>query len=137
MLTARTCYDHLAGRLGVAISDALQEAGHLALTVDGGEVTPGGRIFLAGHGIALDQPERARRIFCRPCIDWTERRFHVAGHVGAAICACAHRRGWVRPERDTRALRITADGRRAFMEIFGVDMAAVESGRHVPVRAVA
>ncbi|CAN5193359.1 helix-turn-helix domain-containing protein [soil metagenome] len=133
MLTARTCYDHLAGRLGVAVADSLQEAGHLALTADGGEVTPAGRAFLARNSIALDQPSTARRIFCRPCIDWTERRFHVAGHVGAAICACAHRRGWVRPECDSRALRITADGRRAFAEIFSIDMVAVE----LPRRALA
>jgi DNA-binding transcriptional ArsR family regulator len=125
--TARTCYDHLAGRLAVAIADALQSAGHLALTADGGEVTESGRAFLVAQGFDIDLPKHARRIFCRPCIDWTERRFHVAGHVGAVICACAHHRGWVRPERDSRGLRITTEGRRAFAGIFGIDMAAVEA----------
>jgi len=129
MLTARTCYDHLAGRLAVAIADSLELEGHLALTDDGGEVTDSGRAFFAANGFDIDPPKPARRIFCRPCIDWTERRFHVAGHVGAVICTCAHQRGWVRPERDSRALAITADGRRGFAEVFGVDMAVVEAPR--------
>src|SRR5579871_3034623 len=68
--TARTCYDHLAGRLGVALADALAERGHVALGPDGGEVTEAGVEFLQEFGAA---PAPGRRVFCRPCLDWSER----------------------------------------------------------------
>src|SRR5215469_1299593 len=73
--TARTCYDHLAGRLGVALADALLEHGHVALGPDGGEVTETGQQFLDGFGAS---PAPGRRVFCRPCLDWSERRPHLA-----------------------------------------------------------
>jgi hypothetical protein len=63
----------------------------------------------------------ARRIFCRPCLDWSERRYHLAGQVGAAICQHCLEIGWLARERDTRAVRITAAGRRGFHDIFGVE----------------
>jgi len=85
---ARTCYDHLAGRLGVAIADALVERDALVLTPDGGELTPAGVRLLTAFGADL-APPGSRRIFCRPCLDWSERRYHVAGHVGAEICRAA------------------------------------------------
>ena len=82
---ARTCYDHLAGQVGVAITDALVANGHIVLGEDGGEVTAAGARFLTGFG--ADLRSRGRRIFCRPCLDWSERRYHVAGLVGAADLA--------------------------------------------------
>jgi DNA-binding transcriptional ArsR family regulator len=120
---ARTCYDHVAGQLGVAIADALRAEDYVRLGEDGGEVTDRGRVHLERHGIDLDQP--GRRMFCRPCLDWTERRFHIAGAVGAAICIHCLERGWLRHTRDTRALEITADGRHGFADVFGVDVAAL------------
>ncbi len=69
--TARTCYDHLAGRLGVAVADSLSSAGHLVLSADGGEVTPSGDAFLAKFGA---HPAEGKRVFCRPCLDWSEDR---------------------------------------------------------------
>lgn len=122
MATARTCYDHLAGRLGVAIADALQDQGHVVFADGGGEVTAGGRVFLAALGVDLDRFGAIRRVFCRPCLDWTERRHHLAGAVGAAICAHCLSRGWVARTRDTRALTITSEGRTAFTATFGIDM---------------
>ena len=74
--TARTCYDHLAGRLGVALADALSARGHVTLGTDGGEVTEQGARFLDGFGAS---PAPGRRVFCRPCLDWSERRPHLAG----------------------------------------------------------
>jgi DNA-binding transcriptional ArsR family regulator len=82
---ARTCYDHLAGQLGVAIADALVSKGYVVLTDDGGEVTDSGARFLSGFGAELASNSRSRRIFCRPCLDWSERRYHVAGLVGTEI----------------------------------------------------
>src|SRR5262245_30757911 len=78
---ARSCYDHLAGQVGVAVTDALVAMGHIVLTDEGGEVTSSGGRFLAAFGV--DLRPRTRRIFCQPCLDWSERRYHLKGLVGA------------------------------------------------------
>ena len=117
---ARTCYDHLAGRVGVAIADALVASGSIVLTDDGGEVTEAGARLLAAFGAELTPPSRSRRIFCRPCLDWSERRYHIAGHVGAEICRRCLELGWLTRQRDTRALRLTAAGRAGLSNTFGV-----------------
>ena len=115
--TARTCYDHLAGRLGVALADALLEHGHVALASDGGEVTEVGKRFLDAFGAS---PAPGRRVFCRPCLDWSERRPHLAGRLGAALASRCFELGWVAQQRDTRALAISAAGRLGFRETFGI-----------------
>jgi DNA-binding transcriptional ArsR family regulator len=118
---ARTCYDHLAGKLGVAVADALAKKRAVVLTPDGGEVTQSGMKLLRAFGADLsDKP--GRRIFCRPCLDWSERRYHVAGRVGAEICRCCLDRGWVARERDSRALQITAAGRHGLRDTFGIEI---------------
>jgi DNA-binding transcriptional ArsR family regulator len=116
---ARTCYDHLAGTVAVAIADALQAGGHVTLTDDGGELTDAGVRLLQRFGAAA-APKTSRRIYCRPCLDWSERRYHVAGFVGAEICRCCLERGWLARMRDSRALRLTPDGRSGLAETFGV-----------------
>ena len=121
---ARTCYDHLAGRLGVRLCDALMEQGCLALNEDGGELTPAGTVFLNRFGIALDVSRGQRRPFCRPCLDWSERRPHLAGTVGRAICSRCFELGWITRMRDTRAVRITPDGHTGFAGTFGIDLSA-------------
>lgn len=120
---ARTCYDHLAGTVGVAIADALVARGHIVLNADGGELTDAGTAFLTRFGADLTPPSRSRRIFCRPCLDWSERRYHIAGHVGAEICRCCLDRGWLGRARDGRALRLTPAGRTGLAETFGVELA--------------
>src|SRR5262249_30687987 len=82
---ARSCYDHLAGHAGVAIADALVAMGHIVLTDEGGEVTASGEQFLCSFGADLSSARRSRRLFCQPCLDWSERRYHIRGLVGAAI----------------------------------------------------
>jgi DNA-binding transcriptional ArsR family regulator len=119
---ARTCYDHLAGWLGVAIADALVAKGCVVLDEDGGEVTGAGRTFFADLGVDLAAKTSSRRIFCRPCLDWSERRYHVAGLIGAAMCRHCLELGWLPRERDSRALRITPTGDAGFREMFGVDV---------------
>ncbi|MBS0642608.1 MAG: helix-turn-helix transcriptional regulator [Acetobacteraceae bacterium] len=115
--TARTCYDHLAGRLGVALADSLTEAGHIVLSPDGGETTASGDAFLAEFGA---HPADGRRVLCRPCLDWSERRPHLAGRVGAALCHRCLDLGWLQRQRDTRAVAITPAGKRGFAEVFGI-----------------
>ena len=116
---ARTCYDHLAGRLGVALTDSLRRSGHVALSADGGEVTDTGHAFLCEFGA---EPAPGKRVFCRPCLDWSERRPHIAGRLGAALAARCLERGWIARQRDSRAVTITPAGSSGFSETFGIDL---------------
>ena len=117
---ARTCYDHLAGLLRVAIADALMAKGYVVLDDDGGEVTVSGARFLADFGVELTPPSQSRRVFCRPCLDWSDRRFHVAGHVGAEILRRCLELEWFTRDRGARALRLTKVGQIGLQNIFGV-----------------
>jgi DNA-binding transcriptional ArsR family regulator len=122
---ARTCYDHLAGRLGVALADAMIESGHVELANDAGAMTDSGMALLTGIGIDLDAlatGKRSARLFCRPCLDWSERRPHLAGAVGALLCAQCFAKGWIRRTEGTRAVTVTPKGRQAFRETFGVTL---------------
>jgi DNA-binding transcriptional ArsR family regulator len=119
--TARTCYDHLAGRLGVALTDALLQRGHLALTADGGEVTASGHAFLCDFGA---EPPAGNRIFCRPCLDWSERRPHIAGRLGAALASRCFDLRWIVRLRDTRAVAITPAGAAGFERQLGIRLVA-------------
>jgi hypothetical protein len=124
---ARTCYDHLAGRLGVAIADTLVARQAVVLGDDGGEVTAGGAAFFSNSlGIDLAGIPR-RRAFCRPCLDWSERRPHLAGAVGAALAERCFARGWIDRVRDSRAVAITPRGRNVLRELFGFDSARAGS----------
>jgi len=125
MRTARTCYDHLAGRLGVALADVLTARGHVALVQDGGEVTHAGFAFLSELGVALDQGRKSKRVFCRPCLDWSERRAHIAGSVGARLCERCLELGWIKRLENTRALEITGQGSKGLAEWFGIDLSKV------------
>jgi DNA-binding transcriptional ArsR family regulator len=115
---ARSCYDHLAGKLGVALADALVAKAYIALSEQGGEVTSTGATALSRFGINLDS--NARRIYCRPCLDWSERRHHVAGHIGAELLRHCFELGWLTRRRGTRILTLTPAGRRGLHDVFGV-----------------
>jgi DNA-binding transcriptional ArsR family regulator len=124
---ARTCYDHLAGHLGVAVTDALVAGGCVELGSDGGVLTGSGIAFLRRIGIDIDalldhRGKRSTRILCRPCLDWSERRFHLAGTLGAALCAHSFANAWVRRIKGTRAVAITPKGSRVFREEFGAQL---------------
>jgi DNA-binding transcriptional ArsR family regulator len=119
---ARTCYDHVAGRLGVAIADGLTARGAIILTADAGEVTEAGHALLEGLGVRLAAHSGSRRLLCRPCLDWSERRPHLAGVVGAAILDRTLELGWVRRSSERRALVITHTGRRLFAEALGAEL---------------
>src|SRR5580704_16231809 len=106
---ARSCYDHLAGQAGVAVTDALVAMGHIVLTDEGGEVTSSGRRFLSAFG--ADLRPRTRRTFCQPCLDWSERRYHVRGLVGSAILNRLLALGWFKHKPNSRALHLMPAGR--------------------------
>jgi DNA-binding transcriptional ArsR family regulator len=120
MRAARTCYDHFAGKLGVGLTGALCARGQVALADDGGEVTRSGVAFFEEFGVDLAAARARRRIFCRPCLDWTERRPHLGGSVGAALAQRCFDLGWVERMREGRALLVTPKGRRGFSERFGL-----------------
>lgn len=122
MRRARTCYDHIAGEIGVAITDALLARGAVVLEGEAGEVTPEGHAFFTAQGIDLTSPGRSKRIFCRPCIDWSERRPHLGGRVGAAICTACLDRGWLARRRDSRTLTVTPEGTKALPAVFGAGL---------------
>ncbi len=117
---ARSCYDHLAGRIGVAVTDALVAMGHVVLTDDGGEVTDSGARFLAAFGV--DLTPRTRRRFCQPCLDWSERRYHIKGLVGARILDRLLDLGWLKSVPGSRALRLTPSGRAGLAETFRIEI---------------
>ncbi len=121
---ARTCYDHIAGRLGVGLADALTQRKHVVLTEDGGMVTRAGEKFLSEFGIRLDAAKEGRRTFCRPCLDWSERRPHLAGALGAALADRCFDLGWIARIRDSRALKISEKGERGFTDAFGISLNA-------------
>jgi DNA-binding transcriptional ArsR family regulator len=117
---ARLCYDHLAGKLAVGIADSLASRELLLLGPDGGEITADGETFLGTLGIDLNTVARQRRVFCRPCLDWSERRPHIAGAVGAALASRFFELGWLKRMPDTRAVAVTGAGRRNLEQFFGV-----------------
>jgi hypothetical protein len=94
--------------------------GRIALTNEGGEVTSSGARFLSAFG--ADLRPRTRRIFCRPCLDWTERRYHLKGLVGAAILHRLLELGWFKRVSGSRALRLTSSGRAGLSEIFHIEI---------------
>ncbi len=120
--TARTCYDHFAGRLGVGIADGLIAQGRIELDGDGGTVTDAGHVFLSTFGIDPLAGKRGRRLFCRPCLDWSERRPHLAGALGTAIACRCFELGWVRRMDGTRAIDVTLTGRQGLKDTFGFSL---------------
>ncbi len=117
---ARVCYDHLAGDLGVALYGALLERG--AMAARGGELSPTrkGETFLEGLGIDVSSLARSPRPLCRPCLDWSVRRHHLAGALGAALLECVFNLGWARRKGSSRIVEFTSSGEAAFRKTFGM-----------------
>ena len=128
---ARLCYDHLAGEVAVAMADSMIARGHLDFGEDGAAVTQQGQAFLVSLGIDLaandDRLRSGRSVFCRPCLDWSERRPHIAGVVGTALYRGFAQRGWMRRVEGSRAVLITPSGTAGLERHFGLRLG---SGRH-------
>ena len=117
---ARMCYDHIAGRLGVAIADALVQQGALQVLDTDYALTPKGAALFQGWGVNPDDLKRSKRVFARQCLDWSERRHHVAGAVGAALANLAFDRGWIIRGPERRVLVVTPKGQHDMKTHFGV-----------------
>jgi len=118
---ARICYDHLAGRLSVDLTDSFVARGYVVLDDEAAALTKTGTRFFTEFGIKLPAQRSTRRHFCRPCLDWTERRPHIAGAVGAAITKRYFDLGWMERMNRSHAVIVTPAGRRGFQQTFGVD----------------
>ncbi|MGY1502001.1 ArsR/SmtB family transcription factor [Streptomyces sp. QTS52] len=118
MARGRTCYDHLAGRLGIALTDALTKRGLLRQDT-GFALTDAGLRWFAGAGIDLDRT--GRRPLTRSCLDWTERRPHLAGTAGAALCRHALNARWCVRIGSERAVRVTPEGEHRFAQLLGIE----------------
>lgn len=121
---ARTCYDHLAGQLAVEMTDSLIKSGRIELSSDGGALTVEGDRFLRSLGVDLDAARHRAssrgtgRMFCRPCLDWSERRPHIGGALGAALCQCSLDNGWIRRTAGSRVVTVTPHGQQAIRDAF-------------------
>jgi DNA-binding transcriptional ArsR family regulator len=130
---ARTCYDHLAGSIAVAIAQKLQEDGAVVVEEDTARLTDSAARVLRGLGLdaALEDLEgKGKRPPCRPCLDWSDRRMHLAGRLGALLCVHCRQQGWLLPQAGTRALALTPAGAVALRDWLGVRrwQAVVEAG---------
>ena len=119
--TARTCYDHLAGRLGVSLTEALVGQGVLLARDSAYEVTTAGELTLGRLGVDVAAARASRRSFARACLDWSERRPHVAGALGAALADALMARGWITRRPGDRGLLVTATGTRELRRL-GVEL---------------
>jgi DNA-binding transcriptional ArsR family regulator len=116
---ARVCYDHLAGRLSVDLADFFTVREYIVFDDEVTEITADGMSFLAGFGIDLSAGTKRRHV-CRSCLDWTERRPHIGGAVGAALANRCFDLGWTERMKHSRAVIVTASGRHGFLETFGI-----------------
>ncbi|MGB0039035.1 MAG: transcriptional regulator, partial [Terriglobales bacterium] len=123
---ARTCYDHIAGTLGVALHDRIKALGWLcetpANTVDSYDLSSKGSQSLAALGVDVAAAKAQRRRFAYACLDWSERRSHLGGAIGAALLEIALKRKWLTQHLDSRALQITNHGKRELRSRFGLSV---------------
>jgi DNA-binding transcriptional ArsR family regulator len=121
---ARTCYDHVAGILGVSLHDRLKTMGWLSAGSTSSDhscdLTPRGIRAFKALGVDVDEVRRLRRQFAFECLDWSERRSHLGGAMGAALLKLALKRKWVAQDLDSRALSVTRLGQREMKSKFGL-----------------
>lgn len=115
---ARVCYNHLAGDFGVRMLDRMVADGHVAIDGDEAALTKSGEERMRRLGIDVDALHGQRRPVCRTCLDWSERRSHLAGSLGEALLSRFIDRGWARRSDDSRAIHFTSTGERAFCDLF-------------------
>ena len=122
---ARTCYDHIAGQLGVALADAMVAQNWVEMGSDAAAMTPHGLQQFQAIGIDLTPAVKGSKTnapFCRLCMDWSERRPHFAGRLGKVLCTHGLEKGWIRKRSDARSLEISPEGRRRYRDFFCVEL---------------
>jgi DNA-binding transcriptional ArsR family regulator len=129
---ARVCYDHLAGELGVLMYDGMARAGAFTLDADGVQLTPAGRLIVEELGIDIAALANTRRRFCRTCLDWSERRHHLAGALGSVLLARFEQLGWARRESGSRVVAFSGAGEQALREWSGRASTAAAPHHAVP-----
>jgi hypothetical protein len=124
LTAARTCYDHMAGRVGVSLHDRFHTLGWLSGSSkdDAYDLTPAGTRAFEALGIDVNATRELRRRFACACLDWSERRPHVGGALGAALLKIALKKRWVSQDLDSRALAVTAFGKREMLNRFGLTL---------------
>ena len=121
MRRARTCYDHFAGRLGVRIAEALLAKGFIDMDDEGGLITDKGAAFFETKGIQyVAADKKSKRPLCRPCLDWSERKPHIGGRLGAAIHSHFIAKRYVLPVQGSRAVTVTRAGEHMLRTLFGI-----------------
>ena len=121
----RSCYDHLAGKIGVAMTDKLVAKQLLIPETNraaGYTLTPTGLVWFTRLGIDIDALKSQRRAFTRQCLDWSERRPHIAGSLGAALLEKMQQEDWVRAIKNSRALLLTGKGEKKLQELLGLTL---------------
>jgi DNA-binding transcriptional ArsR family regulator len=121
---ARICYDHLAGDYGVRMLDSLVATGAISAVGDGLNLTERGETHLISIGIDVTGLRSTRRPLCRSCLDWSERRAHLAGSLGKALLSNFFDKGWARRTENSRSILFTSEGERRFLALFPVEAGA-------------
>jgi len=119
---ARTCYDHLAGKLGVDLTESMLNAGYLKKEEREFVVTPKGEQFFTDFGIDLSELKRKRRSFSHTCLDWSERHHHLAGALGQGLLTHFFDLGWIVRVPSIRAVKVTKIGKEGFNQVFSIDV---------------
>ncbi len=132
---ARLCYDHIAGRLGVAIADALVTKGALIILDSDYALTVTGEDLFETLGIDVTALRKSKRIFARQCLDWSERRHHVSGVIGAALADLAFDQGWIIRDSERRVVTVTPKGLREMNKHFGLQF--VTDGSQIRAKVTA
>jgi DNA-binding transcriptional ArsR family regulator len=118
----RSCYDHLAGKVGVAITDSLLLDKKIIKSEHTFELSAEGYDWFTALGIDIEEIKKQRRSFLRPCLDWTERRYHIAGALGAALFNNLLLSDWIRRTKNSRSIIITSKGRKELYENFKLEI---------------
>jgi len=116
----RTCYDHLAGKIGVALAESLLEQKIIIEKNNTFEVTSEGEKWLSDFGVNIGDAKKQKRIFLKPCLDWSERRYHIAGSVGTLLLNKMLEQDWIRRTKDSRVIIITAKGEKEMLKSFKI-----------------
>lgn len=122
IMYARTCYDHLAGKLAVDITSSLVSGGIIIGRKDGYSVTGEGEKWFSSHNIAINKLMKLKRKFAYPCLDWSERKSHIGGALGTAILNLLYKNDWIRKTSYSREVIITGKGKTGLNKLFGIEV---------------